>query len=74
MNECKEKHEGQLIWKISRSLTVSLIPLMAKKPSNTVMKLALMRTAPGKEDQELPLLRGINPLELPASQINGTSD
>jgi hypothetical protein len=33
-----------------------------------MMKLALMRTATGKEDPELPLLQ-INSLELPASEI-----
>jgi hypothetical protein len=34
-----------------------------------MMKLALMRTATGKEDPELPLLKMINSLELPASEI-----
>jgi hypothetical protein len=33
------------------------------------MKLALMSTATGKEDPELPLLQRINSLELPASEI-----
>ena len=33
------------------------------------MKLALMRTATGKEDTELPLLQRISSLELPASEI-----
>lgn len=33
------------------------------------MKLALMRTATGKEDPELPLLQRISSLELPASEI-----
>ena len=31
-------------------------------------ELALMRTAPGQEDQELPLLQKISSLELPASE------
>ena len=33
------------------------------------MKLALMRTATGMEDPELPLLQRISSLELPASEI-----
>ena len=34
-----------------------------------MMKLALMRTATGKEDPELPLLQRISSLQLPASEI-----
>jgi hypothetical protein len=34
-----------------------------------MMELALMRTATGKEDPELPLLQRIRSLELPASEI-----
>jgi hypothetical protein len=34
-----------------------------------MMKLALMRTATGKEDPELPLLQRISSLELPPSEI-----
>jgi hypothetical protein len=34
-----------------------------------MMKLALMRTAKGKEDPELSLLQRISSLELPASEI-----
>jgi hypothetical protein len=34
-----------------------------------MMKLALMRTAPGKEDPELHLLQRISSLELPGSEI-----
>jgi hypothetical protein len=41
----------------------------SKKTSSTMMKLALMRTAMGKEDQELPLLQRIGSLELTASHI-----
>jgi hypothetical protein len=33
------------------------------------MKLALMMTATGKEEPELPLLLGILSLEVPASEI-----
>ena len=36
---------------------------------NAMMKVALMWTATGKEDPELPLLQRIRSLELPASQI-----
>jgi hypothetical protein len=39
------------------------------KPSSAMMKLALMRTATGKEDAELPLLQRISSLELPATEI-----
>jgi hypothetical protein len=34
-----------------------------------MMKLALMRTATGKENPELPLLQRISSLELPALEI-----
>ena len=34
-----------------------------------MMKLALIRTATGKEDPELPLLQRIHSLKLPASEI-----
>ena len=34
-----------------------------------MMKLALMRTATGKEDPELPLLQKVSSLELPASEV-----
>ena len=34
-----------------------------------MMKLALMRTATGKEDPEIPVLQGIRSLELPVSEI-----
>jgi hypothetical protein len=40
----------------------------SQKPSSAMMKLALIRTATGKEDTELPLLR-ISSLELPPSEI-----
>ena len=40
-----------------------------KKTSSAMMKLALMRTATGKEDPELPLLQRISSLELTAPQI-----
>ena len=39
------------------------------EPSSAMMQLALMRTATGKEDPELPLLQRINSLELTAPQI-----
>ena len=37
--------------------------------TSAVMKLALMWTATGKEDPELPLLQRISSLELPTSEI-----
>ena len=40
-----------------------------QKPSSTMMKLVLMKTATGKEDPELPLLQRISSLELTAPQI-----
>ena len=43
--------------------------MQSQKPSSATMKLALMRTATGKEDPELPLLQRISSLELPASEI-----
>jgi hypothetical protein len=36
---------------------------VSQKPSSAMMKLALMRTATGKEDPELFLLQRINALE-----------
>ena len=47
----------------------TFLQVQAQKPSSTVMKLALMRTATGKEDPELPLLQRICSLELTAPQI-----
>jgi hypothetical protein len=43
----------------------------SQKTSRGLIKLALMRTATGKEDPELPLLQRIHSLELPASEIAG---
>ena len=43
--------------------------LPLQKPSRALMKLALMRTATGKEDPELPMLQRISSLELSASEI-----
>ena len=51
------RHEGQ---SIQKTLKVSSVAMM---------KLALMRTATGKEDPELPLLQSTSSLELAASQI-----
>ncbi|XP_056425481.1 EF-hand calcium-binding domain-containing protein 4B isoform X2 [Hyla sarda] len=46
--------------------------VQSQKPSRATRKLAHMRTAPGKEDQESPLLRRINSSESPAiSEIAG---
>ena len=44
--------------KVSQELAVA-------KSSSAMMKLALMRTATGKEDPELPLLQRISSFELP---------
>ena len=60
------RHEVQSIRNISRTLKVSL-SAVAKK-SSAMMKLALMRTATGKEDPELPLMQRISSLELTAPQ------
>ena len=60
------RQEGQSIRKISRTLNVSSSAVA--KTTNAMMKLAFMRTTPGQEDQELPLLQKISSLELPASE------
>ena len=41
----------------------------SQKPSSAMIKLALMRTATGQEDPELPLLQRIRSLELPALEM-----
>ena len=61
------RHEGKSIRNISRTLNVS--KRAVAKPSSAMMKLALMRTATGMEDPELPLLQRIRSLKLPASEI-----
>ena len=63
------RHEGQSIWSISITFTVSssAVNVSSQKTSRAMMKLALMRTATGKEDPEFPLLQRISSLELPAS-------
>ena len=55
------RHEGQSIRKI--------VKVQSQKPSSAMMKLALMRTATGKEAPELPLQQRISYLELTAPQI-----
>ena len=47
----------------------TFLQVQLQKPSIAMMKLALMRTATGKEDPELPLLQRISSLELTASEI-----
>ena len=44
------------------------LQVQSQKPS-TMMELALMRTATGKEDPELPLLQRISSLDLSTSEI-----
>jgi hypothetical protein len=50
--------------------------VQSQKPSSAMMKLALMRTATGKEDLELLLLQRISSLDLTApliaAQINAS--
>ena len=58
------RHEGQSMSNISGTLKVS-----SSAVAKTMMKLALMSTATGKEDPELPLLQRINSLELSASEM-----
>ena len=59
--------------KVSQSGTFQelskLLQVQLQKPSSAMMKLAIMRTATGKEDPELPLLQRTSSLELPASEI-----
>ena len=43
--------------------------MQSQKPSTAIMKLALMRSATGKEDPELPLLQRISSLDFPAFEI-----
>ena len=45
--------------------------MQSQKPSSAMMKLALMRTATGKEVLDLPLLQRNSSLPLPASKIAG---
>jgi hypothetical protein len=46
------------------------LQMRSQKPSSVMMKLALMRTATGMEDPELPLLQRISSLELKAPEIS----
>jgi hypothetical protein len=46
-----------------------LLMFLQVQSQSAMMKLALMRTARGMEDPELPLLQRIRPLEFPASEI-----
>ena len=59
--------------KVSQSGTfqelLKFLQVQSLKPSSTMMKLVLMRTAKGKEDTELPLLQRITSLELTAPKI-----
>ena len=48
---------------------LEFLQVQSQKPSSSMMKLALMWTATGKEDPELPLLQRISLLDLPASEI-----
>ena len=55
--------------KVSQSGKCQELQVQSQKPSSAMMKMALMRTARGKEDPELPLLQRISSLELLASEI-----
>ena len=57
------RHEGQS----------KILQEQSQKPSRNMVKLALMRTATGKEDTELPLLQRISSLELHKIQWTDTS-
>ena len=48
---------------------LKFLQVQSLKPSSALMKLALMRTATGKEEPELSLLQRISSLEVPASEI-----
>jgi transposase-like protein len=58
------RHEGQSIWKMSKTLKVSSSAV--EETIKRFDELALMRTAIEKEDPELPLLQRISSLELTA--------
>lgn len=48
------------------------LDVQLQKPWNAMIKLALVRTVPGKEDQGLPLLQRRSSSEVPASEINNS--
>jgi hypothetical protein len=48
---------------------LKFLQVQLQKPSSPMMKLALIRTATGMEDPELPLLQRISSLEFTAPQI-----
>ena len=50
--------------------TLKVSSSASQKPSRAMMKLALLRTATGKEDPELPLLQRISSLELTTSDCS----
>jgi hypothetical protein len=55
--------------KVSQCRQIEELKVQSQKPSSAMMKLALMRTATGKEDPELPLLQRLSSVELPTSEI-----
>jgi hypothetical protein len=64
----KEKRQS-IITTRHKSQSTQNTSVQSQKPSSPMMKQALMRTATGKEDPELPLLQGTSSLELTAPQI-----
>ena len=59
--------EGQSVRKITKTLMCPQV--QSQKPSSATMKLAHMRTASWKEDQESPLRLRISSSKSPASEI-----
>jgi hypothetical protein len=51
----------------------TFLQMQSQKPRSAMMKLALMRTATGKRDPELPLLQRISALEFHRVQVTDTS-
>ena len=55
--------------KVSQCGKCKKLQVQSQKSSSSIMKLALLRTAKGKEEPELPLLQRISSLELQTSEI-----
>lgn len=68
------RRECQITPKSCKNYFFYLFKLDMKKLSNMMMKLALMRTAPGKQEQEFPLLQEESSAESAALVIGSPSD
>ena len=68
----KEKRQSTITLRHGQSIQElwKFLQVQSQKPSSAMMKLALMRTATGKLDPEVPLLQRISSLELPASEMS----